>query len=58
MIGGDDPLHDLPWEEKERLESEFRKKARGLPVKEGKRLNRRADEISRRKSKRAHQGTD
>ena len=58
-IGGEDPAHDLPPEQKDRLERELREKARKLTG-EGKRKERnkklnRANEISRKKSKRAHQ---
>jgi len=57
-IGGD-PLHDLPPEDKDRRERELRKagrelRKRGKP-KEGRKRDSRATEISRDKSKRAHQ---
>ena len=56
-LGGDDPLHDLDDDEKDRIERELRKKARekGTRPKERNRLINRANEISRQKSKRAHQ---
>jgi hypothetical protein len=61
-IGGQDPEHDLPASEKEKRERELRAMARNLFVqgkkKERDRLNLRAKEISRKKSKKAHQGTD
>jgi len=58
-LGGDDPFYDLPPEEKDRKERELRREARQMRLrgeeKEGKKKERRATEISRRKSKRAHQ---
>ncbi|HVC94180.1 MAG TPA: hypothetical protein VND64_10845 [Pirellulales bacterium] len=56
-LGGDDPDHQLPADEKERRERELRAEARqhllsGEP-KECKRLNDRAKNISRRPSQRA-----
>jgi hypothetical protein len=57
-LGGDDPLHDLPEDEKNRLEEKMRKEARekyGNKPKERNRRMNRANEISRKKSKRAHQ---
>ncbi len=56
-LGGDDPDHDLSPEEKDRLERKLREKARKLLVqgkaREGKKLQNRARNISRRPSKRA-----
>jgi len=61
-LGGDDPDHDLPPTEKDRLEAVLRKEGRDLRrrgrPREAKRKNDRANEISRRKSKRGHRGTD
>ena len=58
-IGGDDPLHDLSPEEKDRKEKKLRKEARDLrrrgKHKDGRKKESRATEISRAKSKRAHQ---
>lgn len=58
-LGGDDPLHDLSPEEKDRIEKKLREEARKLRLrgkhKEGKKKEHRANEISRQKSKRAHQ---
>ena len=57
-IGGDDPLHDLPDDRKRELEKRIRKEAREKYPDDPKRRNKegnRANEISRRKSKRAHQ---
>lgn len=56
-LGGDDPDHQLPADEKDRRERELRKEAReqlaaGRP-KEAKKLNDRARNISRRPSRRA-----
>jgi hypothetical protein len=61
-LGGDDPSHDLSEAEKDRMEQQLRKEARKLldakyKKERNRRLNR-ANEISRDKSKRAHQGTD
>jgi hypothetical protein len=61
-LGGDDPSHDLTPEQKDREERKLREEARhllgGKDKKErNKKLNR-ANEISRAKAKRAHQGTD
>jgi hypothetical protein len=58
-LGGDDPKHDLTPEEKDRAEAALRKNARqalreGRP-RERKILDARAVEISRLKSKKAHQ---
>lgn len=58
-LGGDDPKHDLTAEEKDRLEQELRAQGRAA-LREGrskdrKKLDARAVEISRDKSKRAHQ---
>jgi|SaaInl8_200m_RNA_FD_contig_121_166374_length_8701_multi_5_in_0_out_0_10 hypothetical protein len=56
-IGGEDINHDLSTDEKERLEKELRAKARKLMLTEKKKkrksLLNQANEISRRKSKRA-----
>ena len=59
-LGGDTPVHDLDDDEKDRLEKELRQKARqkNTKPKERNRLINRANEISRPKSKRAHQGRD
>jgi hypothetical protein len=57
-LGGDDPLHDLNDDDKDALEKRMRKEARekyGKKPKERNRLINRANEISRQKSKRAHQ---
>ena len=58
-IRGDDPFYDLSPDEKDRKEAELRKEARQLRLggdgKEGKKREHRAREISRRKSRRAHQ---
>ena len=56
-IGGDDPLHDLPEDRKRELEKRIRKEARDKYLDDPKRRKKeddRANEISRRKSKRAH----
>jgi len=58
-LDGDDPEYDLDVEEKDRAEAALRKLARDL-LKQGKQKERRkalsrAVEISRRKSRRAHQ---
>ena len=59
---GDDPDHDLSDDEKDRREAELRRQARELKAagkaKQSRQKLDRAVEISRRKSKRAHQGTD
>jgi hypothetical protein len=58
-MGGDDPLHDLPADEKDRIERQLRDEGRKLrrdrKPREAKRQFDRANEISRDKSKRAHQ---
>jgi hypothetical protein len=59
-LGGDDPLYyDLSPQEKDREEKRLRAEGRKLRLggkhKEGKRKDARANEISRRKSKKAHQ---
>ncbi len=59
MAKGDDPLHDLTNEEKTKHERDLRRKAREH-FRAGKKALReqlmaQANEISRRKSKRAHQ---
>ncbi len=61
-LSGDDPAHDLSPRDKDREERRLRKEARKLLGSKGKKertkkLNR-ANEISRTKSKRGHQGTD
>jgi hypothetical protein len=58
--GGDDPLHDLADDEKDKIEKVLRARAReqATKPKERNRLISRANEISRRKSRRAHQGRD
>lgn len=62
MVGGNDPAHDLTPEEKDKLEVALREEARKLRTDRKPKLaskkNAQAAEISRRKSKRAHQGTD
>ena len=61
-IRGDDPWYDLSPADKDTLEAKLRAEARQLfhegNHKEANAKLRRAKEISRRKSKRAHQGTD
>lgn len=61
-MGGDDPAHDLPDAEKDNLERKLREAARRLlGAKSKKERNRKinqANEISRKKSGRAHQGAD
>ena len=61
-VGGDDPSHDLSPAEKDRVEKKLREAARKLlggknKKERDKKLNR-ANEISRKKAKRAHQGAD
>ncbi len=61
-LGGDDPRHDLEPSDKDKLEKRLREEARKLLGKKSKKernkkLNR-ANEISREKARRAHQGTD
>jgi hypothetical protein len=56
--GGDDPLHSLPDDKKRLEEKRIRKEARDKFANDPKRRKKegnRANEISRRKSKRAHQ---
>ncbi len=57
-IGGDDPLHDYTTAEKDKEEKDLRKEADDLrkqkKQKECRKKKDRANEISRRKSKRAH----
>jgi len=58
-LGGDDPIHDLPPERKDKEEEKLREEGlklrrQGKP-KEAKKKFDRANEISREKSKRAHQ---
>jgi len=61
-LGGDDPSHDLSPAEKDKLERKLREEARKLfgakNSKERKMKLSRANEISREKAKRSHQGTD
>jgi hypothetical protein len=61
-LGGNDPSHDLPSKEKDALEATLRAEARALRrsknFKEASKKNSRAVEVSRKKSKRAHKGTD
>jgi hypothetical protein len=56
-VGGDDETHDLSTEEKDKLEKKLRAEARALMRTGAKKprnaLLKKADEISRRKSKRA-----
>ena len=58
-LGGSDPGHDLTDEQKNREEARLREEARGLlggkNARERRRKLSRANEISRDKSKRAHQ---
>lgn len=58
-IGGDDIAHDFDPKEKDRLERELRSEGETLrksgKPREGQKKKDRANEISRRKSKRAHQ---
>lgn len=60
-LGGQDPSYDLSESEKNTLEAKLREEARSLasqdPRQRKKKLSR-AIEISREKSKRAHQGRD
>jgi hypothetical protein len=60
ILGGDDLLHVLDDAQKDKKEKELRKKARepGTNPKERNSLIKRANEISRQRSKRAHQGQD
>jgi hypothetical protein len=61
-LGGDDPKHDLPAEEKDAFEAKLRAEARALrrkrKTKDANKKDARANEISRKKSKRAHRGAD
>ncbi|MGA2066552.1 MAG: hypothetical protein ABSG86_16365 [Thermoguttaceae bacterium] len=61
-LDGNDPWYDSSPEEKDRREAALRREARRLrrrgKPKEANRKERRAREISREKSKRAHRGTD
>jgi hypothetical protein len=58
-LGGDDPDHDLTPEEKDKIERQLRLEGRELlkqgRAKERKKLDARAVEVSRPKSKKAHQ---
>jgi hypothetical protein len=61
-LGGDDPAHDLSPEQKDQEEKRLRDEARKLldgknKKERTKKLNR-ANEISRTKAQRAHQGAD
>jgi hypothetical protein len=61
-LGGDDPSHDLSDSLKDAEEKKLREEARKLlggknKKERNKKLNR-ANEISRKKAKRAHKGTD
>jgi len=61
-LGGNDPSHDLSTKSKDKEEKKLRQEARRLLGRQhakerGKKPNR-ANEISRQKSKRVHQGTD
>jgi hypothetical protein len=61
-LGGDDPSHDLTPDEKDQEERRLREAARKLldgrdKRERTKKLNR-ANEISRTKARRAHQGAD
>jgi len=57
-LGGSDPAHDLPDDKKNKLEKNLRKEAREKfrdnPTERNRKIKR-ANEISRPKSKRAHQ---
>jgi hypothetical protein len=61
-LGGDDPSHDLTPQEKDKEEKRLREQARklleGKDKKKRTQLLNRANEISRTKAKRAHQGAD
>jgi hypothetical protein len=61
-LGGDDPSHDLPPDKKDAEEKRLRAEARSLlggkNKKERTRKLNRANEISRKKAGRAHQGVD
>ena len=61
-MGGDDPSHELSESEKDREERRLREEARrlleGKDKKDRTRKLKRANEISRKKAKRAHDGTD
>jgi hypothetical protein len=61
-LGGDDPAHDLPPEQKDAEEKKLREEARqllgGKHKRERARKLNRANEISRKKARRAHQGAD
>jgi hypothetical protein len=58
-LGGDDEAHDFTPEQKDRREKELRREGNELRKKgkprESQKKQDRANEISRRKSKRAHQ---
>ena len=58
-LGGDDEAHDFSPDEKDKVEKKLRKEGedlrkKGKPKERQKRIDR-ANEISRQKSKRAHQ---
>ena len=64
-LKGDDPAFDLPDAEKADFEARLRDRARGVVAEKGSagardanRMLRRAKEVSRRRSKSAHQGRD
>lgn len=61
-MSGDDPAHDFDDQQKNAFEAELRARGRELlangETKQANRQNARAIQISRRKSKRAHQGRD
>ena len=61
-LGGDDPSHDLSPDKKDKEERKLREEARkllgGKHKKERTRKLNRANEISPKKARRAHQGTD
>jgi hypothetical protein len=61
-LGGDDPSHDLTPEQKDQAERRLREEARkhldGKDKRERTKKLNRANEISRTKARRAHQGAD
>jgi hypothetical protein len=58
-LGGNDPAHDFSSDQKDKKEKTLRQEGKALrkkgKPKEGQKKNDRANEISREKSKRAHQ---
>ena len=58
-LGGADPAHDLSAREKDIMEADLQQEARALmrqgKIKQRRRCIARANEISRRKAKRAHE---